>query len=108
MISENRLAVNRKNALKAGRKPGALNQRTVLLRDRIRRHEEVLVNRLLKIALFSESEANSLSAIGTLLDRGWGKPTQTIEGTGAALAIQIVTTIGTISDAVAVSDESGR
>jgi hypothetical protein len=121
MTSENRIEANRRTAQtrpqRGGRKPGVMNKRKIELRDRIRRHEEVLVNRLLRIALHGETETNSLAAINSLLDRGYGKPVQSIEGTGTALAIQIVTnaTIGSIaelptgiSEAAAIEGEKGE
>jgi Family of unknown function (DUF5681) len=50
------------------------------IRDLARQHSRVAIETLVKIATSGKSEAARVSAANSILDRGWGKPTQPIAG----------------------------
>jgi hypothetical protein len=49
------------------------------VRDLARQHTEAAVEALAHIARYGEKEAARVAAATALLDRAWGKPTQSVE-----------------------------
>src|SRR5262245_18650551 len=64
----------------SGRKPGTPNIMTRELKELCRHEAPILVEELIRLSKHAESEAVRVAAIKELLDRGWGRPTQPIEG----------------------------
>ena len=71
----------------AGRKPGSKDKATIAqkatLEELARSHTETALNVLVQVAQASESDPARVSAANAILDRGYGKPTQGMEHTGA-------------------------
>lgn len=71
----------------AGRKPGqaprATKEQRETLADQARVHARLALDTLAKIAKAGQSEAARVAAANHLLDRAYGKPTQSHEHTGA-------------------------
>lgn len=64
----------------AGRPKGAVNETTKTIREMAREHSQDALAVLIQIAKGGESEAARVSAANSLLDRGYGKPSQVIAG----------------------------
>lgn len=77
----------------AGRPKGAVNRSTSTLRDLAREHTEDALAVLVKIAKAGESEAARVSAANSLLDRGYGKPSNVLTGNEDGGPIELATTI---------------
>ena len=60
------------------------------IRSLARSHTETAISALAGIAQNGQSEAARVSAAVALLDRGWGKPAQPVDGDGEGGAIQLV------------------
>ena len=63
----------------AGRKPGVPNKATAELKDLAREYTTSALETLANIMVDGESEAARVSAANAILDRGYGKPSQTID-----------------------------
>lgn len=66
-----------------GRPKGAKNKATQELQDLARVHTPAAIKELARLAVEAESETARVAAINSLLDRGHGKPSQSI-GLGQA------------------------
>lgn len=68
----------------AGRPKGALNRATIENKANIeqlaRAHTEAALNTLVEIATKGTTESSRVSAATAILDRGYGKPRQSVEG----------------------------
>ena len=62
----------------------------VNLQSLARVHTETCIRRLAAIAAKGDSDAVRVSAIGMLLDRGWGKPAQSHTGEDGEGSIQVI------------------
>ncbi len=71
------MALGRKTG---GRQKGAPNKATRELKAAFQKHEKKLVKALLELTK-SNDERVRLGAIQAALDRGWGRPSQAVEGT---------------------------
>lgn len=71
----------------AGRKKGSVDRATAeqkaTLMEVARTHTETAINVLVQVAQASESDAARVSAANAILDRGYGKPSQSHEVSGA-------------------------
>ena len=71
----------------AGRKRGvkdrATGEQRASLQDLARTHTEAALATLVRVAKESESDAAAVSAANALLDRGYGKPSQAVQHSGA-------------------------
>ncbi len=76
------MALGRKTG---GRQKGAPNKATRELKAAFQKHEKKLVKALLALTK-SDDERVRLGAIQVALDRGWGKPAQTVD---LGVAVQI-------------------
>jgi len=65
---------------RGGRQKGTPNKATASLRDVARQYTEQAIETLVNIALSGESEAARVSAANAILDRGYGKPSQVVQG----------------------------
>lgn len=61
-----------------GRPKGVKNKATGELQDLARTHTVAAVNELARLAKGAESETARVAAINSLLDRGYGKPSQSL------------------------------
>ena len=66
----------------AGRKPGSPNKTGAELRELARLYGPSALKELARLAEHAESESARVQAIGMLLDRGYGKPAQPVDGDG--------------------------
>jgi len=64
-----------------GRKPGSRNKVTAEVKALARTHAESAIKELARLATKAKVEATRVAAIKELLDRGFGKSIQAIEGT---------------------------
>ncbi len=71
------MALGRKTG---GRQKGAPNRATRELKAAFQKHGDELVTALLALTK-SDDERVRLGAIQAALDRGWGRPSQAVEGT---------------------------
>lgn len=62
------------------------------IRSLARSHTELAIKVLAGIAQNSESDPARVSAANALLDRGWGKPAQPVDGDGEGGPVQLVVT----------------
>ena len=60
------------------------------IRSLARSHTELAIKVLAGIAQNSESDPARVSAANALLDRGWGKPAQPVDGDGEGGAIELI------------------
>lgn len=67
--------------------PGGRPKASARVRDAAREHTEAALQVLVDIAVSGTSEAARVSAATAILDRGYGKPTQPIDGDGEGGAI---------------------
>ncbi|MBA9063122.1 hypothetical protein GGQ91_002510 [Methylobacterium fujisawaense] len=67
--------------------PGGRPKASARVRDAAREHTEAAIQVLVDIAMSGESEAARVAAANAILDRGYGKPTQPIDGDGEGGAI---------------------
>jgi len=63
-----------------GRKPGTPNKATAEVRDIAKQYAPAALKELARLSTKAESEQARVSAINSLLDRAYGKPTQLIGG----------------------------
>ncbi len=63
-----------------GRQKGVSNKVTAEIKAAFQKHEKALVEALLALTK-SNDERVRLGAIQAALDRGWGRPSQAVEGT---------------------------
>ena len=88
------LAANRRNALAigSGRPKGEMYAERMSFKEACCKNDLQYVEVLNNIALHSTNEGFQMTAIRDLFDRGHGRPTQAIEGTGVggAIAFQVV------------------
>lgn len=77
----------------AGRPKGSPNKATASLRDVARQYTEQAIETLVQIALAGESEAARVAAANSILDRGYGKPSQVLSGDENGGAVRTVTEI---------------
>lgn len=72
---------------RAGRKPGAKDRaakgEVANLSVQARKHTPAMLKALVKVATAGMSEAAQVSAATAILDRGYGRPMQSLEHTGA-------------------------
>jgi len=59
-----------------GRPKGAKNKATAELQDLARQYTQAAIIELARLSVGAESETARVAAINSLLDRGYGKPTQ--------------------------------
>ncbi len=71
------MALGRKTG---GRQKGVSNKVTAEIKAAFQKHEKALVKALLALTK-SNDERVRLGAIQAALDRGWGRPSQAVEGT---------------------------
>ncbi len=71
------MALGRKTG---GRQKGVTNKVTAEIKAAFQKHEKALVDALLALTK-SDDERVRLGAIQAALDRGWGRPSQAVEGT---------------------------
>ena len=62
------------------------------IRSLARSYTELAVQTLAGIAQNSESDPARVSAANALLDRGWGKPAQPVDGDGEGGPVQLTVT----------------
>jgi len=67
--------------------PGGRPKASARVRDAAREHTEAAIQVLVDIALGGESEAARVAAANAILDRGYGKPSQPVDGDGEGGAI---------------------
>jgi hypothetical protein len=70
------MALGRKTG---GRKPGTPNKATAEIRDAAQRYTAEALETLRDIMRAGTSEQARISAANSILDRGWGKPTQILD-----------------------------
>ena len=66
----------------AGRKPGKISQAKRDIQAAAKGHAEKALQALVNIAESGESEAARVSAANSILDRGYGRPTQAVQHGG--------------------------
>jgi hypothetical protein len=81
------LAANRANAKKGGRPVGAMDANKLSFKERCQRHDAEWIGVLEDIARNDPNTGFRMTAIRDLWDRGHGRPSQQIEGTGVGGAI---------------------
>ncbi len=74
------MAAQKGHTKAGGRKKGTPNRVTAELKAAFQKHEKELVQALLTLTK-SDDERVRLGAIQAALDRGWGRPSQAVEGT---------------------------
>ncbi len=74
------MAAQKGHTKAGGRKKGTPNRVTAELKAAFQKHEKELVQALLALTK-SDDERVRLGAIQAALDRGWGRPSQAVEGT---------------------------
>lgn len=62
------------------------------IRSLARSYTEMAIQTLAGIAQNGEQESSRVAAANALLDRGWGKPTQPIDGDGDGGPVQLTVT----------------
>jgi len=67
----------------AGRKPGAVSKAKRELAEMAKEHAAMALQVLVNVAQSGESDAARVSAATAILDRGYGKPFQAMQITGA-------------------------
>jgi hypothetical protein len=66
-----------------GRRKGTPNRATREITELARAHVPAAIKELARLAKAAESESARVSAIGMLLDRAYGKPSQAIQHSGS-------------------------
>ncbi len=74
------MAAQKGHTKAGGRKKGTPNKATAEIRAAFQKHGDELVQALLALTK-SDDERVRLGAIQAALDRGWGRPSQAVEGT---------------------------
>ncbi len=74
------MAAQKGHTKAGGRKKGTPNKATAGIKAAFQKHGQELVEALLALTR-SDDERVRLSAIQAALDRGWGRPSQAVEGT---------------------------
>lgn len=70
------MAIGRKTG---GRKPGTPNKATAEIRDAAQRYTAEALGVLCDVMRTGTSEQARVAAANSILDRGWGKPTQSLD-----------------------------
>ncbi|KQO94643.1 DUF5681 domain-containing protein [Methylobacterium sp. Leaf91] len=73
--------------------PGGRPKASARVRDAARVHTEAALAVLVEIALEGESEAARVAAANSILDRGYGKATQPVDGDGDGGEIPVGLTV---------------
>ncbi len=73
--------------------PGGRPKASARVRDAAREHTEAAIAVLVQIATAGESEAARVAAANAILDRGYGKPSQPVDGDGEGGAIPVGLTV---------------
>ncbi|MGC5779491.1 DUF5681 domain-containing protein [Methylobacterium sp. NFXW15] len=73
--------------------PGGRPKASARVRDAAREHTERALQVLVEIATEGESEAARVAAANAILDRGYGKPSQPVDGDGEGGAIPTSMTV---------------
>jgi len=81
---------------RGGRQKGTPNKSTSELRELARSYTDQAIKALVDIMLTGSSEQARITAAGTILDRGYGKPSQPVDGDGEGGAIQLAHKIALI------------
>jgi len=79
--------------------PGGRPKASAKVRDLAREHTERALQVLVEIATEGESEAARVAAANAILDRGYGKPSQPVDGDGEGGAIPVGLTVQFIRSA---------
>ena len=74
---------------RGGRKKGTPNKATAGLKAAFQKHEKALVKALLALTKSADEQVR-LRAIQLCLERGWGRPAQTVEVPDGSLAIAAI------------------
>ncbi len=74
------MAAQKGHTKAGGRRKGTPNKATAEIKAAFQKHEKKLVKALLALTK-SDDERVRLGAIQAALDRGWGRPSQAVEGT---------------------------
>ncbi len=74
------MAAQKGHTKAGGRKKGTPNKATAEIKATFQKHGDELVQALLALTR-SDDERVRLGAIQAALDRGWGRPSQAVEGT---------------------------
>ena len=77
------------------------------IRSLARAHTEEAVNCLVGVMRNSTSEPAKVTAANSLLDRGWGKPVQPVDGDGDGGAIELIHRIERVIVSPPDSDSKG-
>jgi hypothetical protein len=67
----------------AGRKRGTRTRKTIEIQEAAKKYAGDMIKALVDVALNSESDSARVAAANALLDRGYGKPRQAVELSGA-------------------------
>ena len=73
--------------------PGGRPKAAARVRDAAREHTETALAVLVKIATEGESETARVAAANAILDRGYGKPSQPVDGDGEGGAVPVGLTV---------------
>ncbi len=73
--------------------PGGRPKAAHRVRDAAREHTEAALAVLVQIATEGESEAARVAAANAILDRGYGKPSQPVDGDGEGGAVPVGLTV---------------
>ncbi|KQP50825.1 hypothetical protein ASG40_12935 [Methylobacterium sp. Leaf399] len=73
--------------------PGGRPKASARVRDAAREHTEAALQVLIDIAVGGTSEAARVSAASAILDRGYGKPSQPVDGDGEGGEIPVGLTV---------------
>ena len=74
----------------AGRKPGKVSAAKKIIGEMAQVHAEAALGTLVQIAASGESEAARVAAANAILDRGYGKPPQALQHSGAVKIEKVV------------------
>lgn len=66
----------------AGRPKGAANKATIDIREAAQQYTELALRTLVQVAESGDSAAAKVAAANAILDRGHGKPKQSVEASG--------------------------
>lgn len=81
----------------AGRPPGSVNETTKAIRAAAQEHGPEMITELVRLAKESESDAARVAAANAVLDRGYGRPKQSLEHVGEGGGPVQVTIAGRIA-----------
>lgn len=78
---------------RGGRQKGVPNKATASLKDLARKYTDQALETLAEIMLSGESDAARVAASNSILDRGYGKPSQVLAGDEEGGPMKLVTKI---------------